>query len=88
MKWVCDGFVPEGHVGDLEVCWRRTEIDEEIEFQGSNMNEDYKVHYKIDFPAELESHIVRDLRKSPAASDAINACLLGVLGLRSDDLTD
>ena len=88
VKWACDCFVPEGHVGDAEVCWRRAEIDEKIEFQGSNMNEDYKVHYKIDFPAELESHIVRDLRKSPAASDAINACLLGVLGLRSDDLTD
>ena len=52
------------------------------------MNEDYKVHYKIDYPAELESHIVRDLRNRSAASDAINACLLSVLGLRRDDLTD
>jgi len=88
VKWVCDCFVPVGHVGDAEICWRRAEIDEEIEFLGSNMDVDYTLHYKIDFPCELESHIVRDLRKSPAASDAINACLLGVLSLRSDDLTD
>ena len=88
VKWVCDCFVPEGHVGEAEVCWRKAEIEEEIEFQGSNMDVDYTLHYKMDFPAELESHIVRDLRNSSAASDAINACLLSVLGLRSDDLTD
>jgi len=88
VKWACNCFVPSDVSAEAETRWRRAEIDEEFGFNGSNIYEDCKIHYKIDFPCELESHIVRDLRKSPAASDAINACLLGVLGLRRDDLTD
>lgn len=88
VKWACDCFVPSDDLVEAETRWRRVEMDEEFGFSGSSVYEDYKIHYKIDFPCELESHIVRDLRKSSVASDAINACLLGVLGLRSDDLTD
>lgn len=87
VKWACDCFIPSDDSAEAETRWRRAEIDEEFGFSGSNIYEDCKIHYKIDFPFELESHIIRDLRKSSAASDAINACLLGVLGLRSDDLT-
>jgi hypothetical protein len=88
VKWACDCFVPSDDLVEVETSWSRVEIDEEIGFNGSNIYEGYKIHYKIDFPCEIESHIVRDLRKNPAASNAINACLLSVLGLRSDDLTD
>ena len=26
VKWVCDCFVPEGHVGEAEVYWRKVEL--------------------------------------------------------------
>jgi hypothetical protein len=88
LKWVCDCFVPIGELGCAETKWRRIEIDEEIEFKGSNVGEDYRVDYEINFPCELEADIVSDLKKNSTASNAVDTCLLDLLGLRSSDFSD
>ena len=88
VKWTCMCFAPTGDSGDSDTRWQKVRIDEDIRFTGSNVFDDYVIHYQIDFPVELEDCIVSDLKQSSAVSRAVDACLLDVLGLRSGGLTD
>lgn len=88
LRWVCDCFVTVEELGDGVTKWRKIEIDEEVGFKGSNMHEDYTVHYEIDFPCELEARIASDLQKNSAASGSVDACLRNILGLLSSGMTN
>lgn len=88
VKWSCECFAPTGDSGESDTRWQKMRIDEDIRLTGSNVFDDYVIHYQHDFACELEDCIVSDLKQSAAVSRAVDACLLDVLGLRSSDLTD
>ncbi len=91
VRWDCDCFLPVSGSGDdgedAGEAWSKLRLSECLTFTGTAID-DYTVDYEYVSPIELEGEIAKDIHHSSSISAALNACLLSVLGLRSDDLTD
>jgi len=85
VRWSCDCFIPVRDSGDTETSWRKVQINEEADFYGSSVHDDYTIEYAFSLPIELERLLAKDIGDSALASSAVNACVLAILGLRGED---
>ena len=85
MRWSCDCILPVHDSGDSETSWRKVQINEEANFCGSNVYDDYTIEYAFSLPIELERRLAKDMDNSAQAAAAVNACVLAILGLRAED---
>lgn len=85
VRWSCDCFLPVRDSGDSETSWRKVQINEEADFYGSSVHDDYTIEYAFSLPIELERRLAKDMDDSAQAAAAVNACVLAILGLRAED---